>query len=447
VKVRPVFLVLLQILAVLVRGELADDILPPIKIPIHENNRVKIDKNGFLDEEYDVLGVDGLRMKVRQVPGDGNCLFHALGVSLAFAVNGTHPKTDLRKITPFSTYLRECAVDFLTEDLSRPLKLEGTDTMTTMNLLQLASVQMGVTPEKYCRDMRTPCGVPISTSTRHLPPLLKTRRLGLDQHHQHHQHQHQHQQQGAGDADQEKGWGWGRLGLKRWTGRRLRALAAAQFRVAEVSGAGGEALQQQQQQQGPSSEEAQASSAAGRTSPDDLYAEMHLEGDFTDDDNDESRRWGGGPEIVSLANFLKRPIHVYELMCTGVGRNSRFCFHRVACFGSPWYDDCSPLHVLSADSRFPHLRVGKQSAKGNHFLALFPVGPDGSEVQDYVHRHYLPQGQVPVFSTSPAASAPPRGDWVEYMKHKVVVAVCVCACMKVSEITFKYLRSRLRFAL
>ena len=31
------------------------------------------------------------------------------------------------------------------------------------------------------------------------------------------------------------------------------------------------------------------------------------------------------------------------------------------------------MHVLSADSRFPDLRIGEQMEQGNHFLALFPV--------------------------------------------------------------------------
>ena len=47
---------------------------------------------------------------------------------------------------------------------------------------------------------------------------------------------------------------------------------------------------------------------------------------------------------------------------------------RIACFGSPKFDrQGRELHVLSADSRFPDLRVGDQMEQGNHFLALFPA--------------------------------------------------------------------------
>ncbi len=147
--------------------------------------------------------------------------------------------------------------------------------------------------------------------------------------------------------------------------------------------------------------------------------------------------WGGGPEIVAISNYLARPIHVYELVTVrppppppppstsqktkandgnggllrwGVGmgigipsflstsveqRNfnsnananvngakiSRLCegskpefrLRRMACFGSPKFDHKEPLHILSADCRFPDLKPGHEATNGNHFLAIFPV--------------------------------------------------------------------------
>ena len=126
--------------------------------------------------------------------------------------------------------------------------------------------------------------------------------------------------------------------------------------------------------------------------------------------------WGGGPEIVALCNVLKRPIHVYELCSTwtrGGNKNNKdivvpdpddgnddeeedlvlhqslssvsyldtttdgskcteFRLRRMACFGSPKFDRREPLHILSADSRFPDIEPGKQNASGNHFLVLLP---------------------------------------------------------------------------
>jgi hypothetical protein len=114
--------------------------------------------------------------------------------------------------------------------------------------------------------------------------------------------------------------------------------------------------------------------------------------------------WGGGPEIVALSNVLRRPIHVYELACVprGWGGSSRsghveardvsvsllrdrdstpqqFVMRRMACFGSPKFDRKEPLHILSADSRFPDVLPGKQLSAGNHFMALFPYSNTNSK--------------------------------------------------------------------
>mmetsp|Transcript_20893 Transcript_20893/g.45327 ORF Transcript_20893/g.45327 Transcript_20893/m.45327 type:complete len:457 (+) Transcript_20893:116-1486(+) len=135
--------------------------------------------------------------------------------------------------------------------------------------------------------------------------------------------------------------------------------------------------------------------------------------------------WGGGPEIVALANVLRRPIHVYELATTtavkAAAKQSRtpkpafvkatttggsastsagaqqqqqenqkqqqqqvFVLRRMACFGSPRFDRCGDpaLHILSADSRFPDLDPGHQLKDGNHFLAVFPVEQEEDDDND-----------------------------------------------------------------
>lgn len=103
--------------------------------------------------------------------------------------------------------------------------------------------------------------------------------------------------------------------------------------------------------------------------------------------------WGGGPEIVALCNYLRRPIHVYELVPKNndnsghhthndsdggkVRTSDRFALRRMACFGSPKFDRKSPLLILSADSRFPDLEPKRARRAGNHFLALFEVPRGG----------------------------------------------------------------------
>jgi len=93
--------------------------------------------------------------------------------------------------------------------------------------------------------------------------------------------------------------------------------------------------------------------------------------------------WGGGPEIVALANHLSRPIHVYELaaidkacpLSVGTGKGAAsWGVRRMCAFGSPKFDNCREgvIHILSANSKFPDLKVVKDPGQGNHFLCLTP---------------------------------------------------------------------------
>lgn len=229
---------------------------------------------------------------IRQVPGDGNCLFHSISVSLSLLNNRTHvdmnvlPKRskngnaktkrdeivasythDLRHLHHYSRYLRLAAVSILSRNPRKLLFLQGNEYLRAKDLVSAAAAQYGMTSEEYCEQMK------------------------------------------------------------------------------------------------------------------------------------EDSYWGGGPEICALCNFLKRPIHVYELcndwnsenekegtddidinvneeeendILSKAKCNSHFRLRRMACFGSPKFDRREALHILSADSRFPDITPGKQLPSGNHFLALFP---------------------------------------------------------------------------
>ena len=276
------------------------------------NPSPKIDTDGFIDERYrrlpgeweseaDIGGRHGPSSRsyralseqrappvtVRQVPGDGNCLFHSISAALSFAVNGTHfPMRDgshLSRLRSSSSDLRRAAVDCLSRNPNRRLFLQGSEHLRARELVEAAAAQYDLTGEQYCEQMRR-----------------------------------------------------------------------------------------------------------------DSY-------------------WGGGPEIVALCNVLRRPIHVYELCSVDPdhapplpssgddddddslsGRENdhddnavvsttaapsrarssvhpQFRLRRMACFGSPRFDRREPLHILSADSRFPDVAPGRHLPTGNHFLALFPV--------------------------------------------------------------------------
>jgi OTU-like cysteine protease len=299
---------------------LSDPGVPPWKLS------ASIDDEGFLKEQYlrvpgeweDEYRLRGRYIKldqspparIRQVPGDGNCLFHSISTCYAHAVNGTHidlvgrssssnrsynqnnknninddddndNNNDTRWLYQHSTKLRQIAVDYLAER-RKLLYLQGREYLRARDLVDAAASQYGISGEEYCELMRK-----------------------------------------------------------------------------------------------------------------DSY-------------------WGGGPEIVALCNALQRPIYVYELHVPE-GRqhtnrrnrrnrkrpqpnksihdggssssssssstksqrsqplpSSSFVLRRMACFGSPKFDRHEPLHILSADSRFPDVDPGEQLPAGNHFLAIFP---------------------------------------------------------------------------
>jgi hypothetical protein len=92
--------------------------------------------------------------------------------------------------------------------------------------------------------------------------------------------------------------------------------------------------------------------------------------EYVDNMRTNASAWGGGPEIIAISNFLQCPIHIYEL-CAAEG-SREFKLQPKALFGSPFFDQRSPMYILSADGRFPNLFPGTQKPDGDHFLALYP---------------------------------------------------------------------------
>lgn len=240
------------------------------------NPSQNIDADGFLMDRYncaigawesemEIRGKYGSRSRhcqrfssnpviVRQVPGDGNCLFHSLAASLSVAETGKHMNFTFSFCDrSTSMRLRQRAIDVLSKRPLRKLFLQGDEYLQASDLVQTAASQYSITGDEYCRLMRK-----------------------------------------------------------------------------------------------------------------DGY-------------------WGGGPEIVAISNALRRPIHIYELAAAttvhelpysnqGFWKKSKtksFQLRRMACFGSPKFDFREPLHILSADSRFPDVPPGRHLSCGNHFLALF----------------------------------------------------------------------------
>jgi len=91
--------------------------------------------------------------------------------------------------------------------------------------------------------------------------------------------------------------------------------------------------------------------------------------------------WGGGPEIVALANCLERPIVLLEPISeehendiVGVGESVVY-LKKIATFRS-WFrpseeGEGKPIYILSANQQFPKEYHDRTN---NHFLAVFPAG-------------------------------------------------------------------------
>lgn len=195
--------------------------------------------HSFLPSTYKVKGNSSLEFYVRQVPGDGSCLFHSLAAGLSYLSTSQHLNFD-KKLRSLSKRLREISIETLSEK-NKVLVMEKDQTIFANELLEIVSEHYNCTSaEQYLEDMKN------------------------------------------------------------------------------------------------------------------------------------SKTWGGGPEIVAISNSLSRPVHVYELCCDGFIGMKSFKLTLCGQFGSPTFDNQTPLFLLCADGRFPDIRPGEQKKQGDHFLALFP---------------------------------------------------------------------------
>lgn len=119
------------------------------------SQKVKIDADGFLSEKYEVCGETRLRMIVRQVPGDGSCLFHAINLCLGHvsSSNGTHPRIDLDELNYCSQQLREETVDLLSKG-DKILVKEGDECFPAKDLVAAVAAYEDMDPEVYLASMR-----------------------------------------------------------------------------------------------------------------------------------------------------------------------------------------------------------------------------------------------------------------------------------------------------
>lgn len=297
---------------------------------------------------------------IRQVPGDGNCLFHSLSVGLALLTNHTHVNMN-RLLLDRIKNVQDGRQKRQEEDEEEEI-LESHGVQDEQSQLQVQPQRLG---------------------HRHPHPSLPSSR-----HTHSHNLMHLHQYS------------------KHLRLQAVKVLSQHPRRLLFLQG--NEYLRAR--------DLVSAAAKQYGLSPEEYCNQMRRD-----------RYWGGGPEIVALCNYLKRPIHVYELVEGGEKEeemqeeeeeeageieemkeeerindnmlhghenllnhgyhvsvmhdiktrrkqkcHSQFQLRRMACFGSPKFDNVEALHILSADSRFPDVKPGKQLSSGNHFMAMFP---------------------------------------------------------------------------
>ena len=97
-------------------------------------------------------------VRIRQVPGDGNCLFHSIAVVLNKVENGTDLVMDsprgIHELRRCSMDLRNRAVDALQAAPRRRLFLQGEEDLEARELLMAAASQFDMEGDEYCDLMR-----------------------------------------------------------------------------------------------------------------------------------------------------------------------------------------------------------------------------------------------------------------------------------------------------
>jgi hypothetical protein len=97
-------------------------------------------------------------VRIRQVPGDGNCLFHSIAVVLSKVENGTDLAMDsprgIYELRRSSLNLRNRAVDALQVAPRRRLFLQGEEYLEARELLMAAASQFDLEGNEYCDLMR-----------------------------------------------------------------------------------------------------------------------------------------------------------------------------------------------------------------------------------------------------------------------------------------------------
>lgn len=88
---------------------------------------------------------------IRQVPGDGACLFNALASCIVYKISQKHFAFE-KNMEKVSAYLRELAVKVLSSD-NTSFHMEKGEYINSSELLAMTAEHYNITKEKYCLQM------------------------------------------------------------------------------------------------------------------------------------------------------------------------------------------------------------------------------------------------------------------------------------------------------
>lgn len=104
----------------------------------------------FLKSAYKVKDDHKTAFHVRQVPGDGSCLFHAISVWVSYFQTNSHTKFDW-KLRELSGKLRNLSIEILKSN--ETLLMENGESIAAEDLLAMVSEHYNMTGEEYCQQM------------------------------------------------------------------------------------------------------------------------------------------------------------------------------------------------------------------------------------------------------------------------------------------------------
>lgn len=128
----------------------------PGKGPSSLQQQQQLPHSSFLEHVYEAeKDKDGGKyFLIRQVPGDGGCLFHATTVCLDYLFTNEHRDFDaqLRKV---SMKLRRLAVQLLKRE-NDTLVMDNNEVISSVQLLEIVAEHYNMTPHDYCQKMTQP---------------------------------------------------------------------------------------------------------------------------------------------------------------------------------------------------------------------------------------------------------------------------------------------------